>query len=33
MGGVSNSINPFVKLDDIKNETIAYNDIIKSVST
>ena len=27
MGGVSNSINPFVKLDDIKNETIAYNDI------
>ena len=27
MGGVSNSINPFVKLDDIKNETIAYNDV------
>ena len=27
MGGVSNSINPFVKLNDIKNETIAYNDI------
>ena len=27
MGGVSNSINPFVKLDDIKNQTIAYNDI------
>ena len=27
MGGVSNSINPYVKLDDIKNETIAYNDI------
>ena len=26
-GGLSNSINPFVKLDDIKNETIAYNDI------
>ena len=27
MGGVSNSINPYVKLDDIRNETIAYNDI------
>ena len=27
MRGVSNSINPYVKLDDIKNETIAYNDI------
>ena len=27
MGGVSNSINSYVKLDDIKNETIAYNDI------
>ena len=27
MGGVSNSINPFVKLNDIENETIAYNDI------
>ena len=27
MGGVSNSINPFLKLDDVKNETIAYNDI------
>ena len=27
MGGVSNSINPYVKLDDTKNETIAYNDI------
>ena len=27
MGGLSNSINPCVKLDDIKNETIAYNDI------
>ena len=27
MGGVSNSINPFVKLDDIENETIAYNDV------
>ena len=27
MGGLSNSINPYVKLDDIKNETIAYNDI------
>ena len=26
-GGLSNSINPYVKLDDIKNETIAYNDI------
>ena len=26
MGGLSNSINPYVKLDDIKNETIAYND-------
>ena len=27
MGGVSNSINPHVKLNDIKNETIAYLDI------
>ena len=27
MGGLSNSINPYIKLDDIKNETIAYNDI------
>ena len=27
MGGLSDMINPFVKLDDIKNETIAYNDI------
>ena len=27
MGGVSNSINPYVKLDDTKNETIAYNDV------
>ena len=27
MGGLSNSINSYVKLDDIKNETIAYNDI------
>ena len=27
MGGVSNSINPYIKLDDVKNETIAYNDI------
>ena len=27
MGGLSNSINPHIKLDDIKNETIAYNDI------
>ena len=27
MGGLSDSINPHVKLDDIKKETIAYNDI------
>ena len=27
MGGVNNSINPFVKLDDIMNESIVYNDI------
>ena len=27
MGGLSDSNNPHVKLDDIKNETIAYNDI------
>ena len=27
MGGLSDMINPFVKLDDVKNETIAYNDI------
>ena len=27
MGGLSDSINPYVKLDDIKDETIAYNDI------
>ena len=27
MGGLSNSINPYIKLDDIKNEMIAYNDI------
>ena len=27
MGGLSDSINPYVKLDDVKNETIAYNDI------
>ena len=27
MGGLSDSINPYVKLNDIKNETIAYNDI------
>ena len=26
MGGLSNSINPYIKLDDIKTETIAYND-------
>ena len=25
MGGLSDSINPYVKLDDIKKETIAYN--------
>ena len=25
MGGLSDLINPYVKLDDIKNETIAYN--------
>ena len=28
MGGLSDSINPYVKLNNIKNETIAYNDII-----
>ena len=28
MGGLSNSINPYIKLDDIKNETIAYNDVL-----
>ena len=27
MGGVSNSLNQYIKLDDIKNETIAYNDL------
>ena len=27
IGGLSNSINPHIKLEDIKNETIAYNDI------
>ena len=27
MGGLSDSINPHVKLDDFQNETIAYNDI------
>ena len=27
MGGLSNSINPYIKIDDIKNETIAYNDL------
>ena len=27
MGGLSDSINPYVKLDDIKNECIVYNDI------
>ena len=27
MGGLSDTINPYVKLDDVKNETIAYNDI------
>ena len=27
IGGLSNSINPYVKLDDIKKETIAYNDV------
>ena len=27
MGGLSDSINPHVELNDIKNETIAYNDI------
>ena len=27
MGGLSDSINPHVKLDDIQNEAIAYNDI------
>ena len=27
MGRLSDSINPHVKLNDIKNETIAYNDI------
>ena len=27
MGGLSNSINSYIRLDDIKNETIAYNDI------
>ena len=27
MGGLSDSINPYVKLDDIQNERIAYNDI------
>ena len=33
MGGLSDMINPIVKLDDVKNETIAYNDIIKSISS
>ena len=27
MGGLSNSVNPYIKLDDIKNQAIAYNDI------
>ena len=27
MGGLSDAINPYVKLDDIKTETIAYLDI------
>ena len=31
MGGLSNSINSYIKLDDIKNETIAYNDIIANI--
>ena len=28
IGGLSDSFHPHVKLNDIKNETIAYNDII-----
>ena len=27
MGGLSDSINSYVKLDDIENETIAFNDL------
>ena len=27
IGGLTDSINPYIKLDDNKNETIAYNDI------
>ena len=27
MGGLSNSVNPYIILDDIKSQTIAYNDI------
>ena len=27
MGGLSDSINPYLKLDEFENETIAYNDI------
>ena len=27
MGGLSDSLNPHVKLNDIQNETIAYNDV------
>ena len=27
IGGLSDSLNPHIKLDDIKNETIAYYDI------
>ena len=32
MGGLSDSINPHVKLNDIQNETIAYNDISSQYS-
>ena len=28
MGGLSYSINPYIKLDDIKTETISYNDLL-----
>ena len=27
MGGLSNSINPYIRIDDINTETIAYNDL------
>ena len=27
MGGLSNSINPYIKLDDIEQQTISYMDI------